>query len=109
MGFNAEGHLLTTSAKKPTQQRLLGTQLLLTAKSGKFVQEILAAVRIPPYALFRAIICRVLGSGQGRARFLTMSKKCAAVDMFLCIDTSKTKTKGLLEWWEIPSKTIMII
>lgn len=36
-----------------------------------------------------------------------VKKKCAAVDMFLVADTSRTGEKGLLEWWEIPSKAII--
>jgi hypothetical protein len=44
--------------------------------------------------------------GKGES-FDYIKKKCGAVDMFLCIDTSKTKAKGLLEWWEIPSKAVI--
>jgi|SaaInlV_165m_DNA_1040744.scaffolds.fasta_scaffold07887_1 hypothetical protein len=33
--------------------------------------------------------------------------KCSKVDMFLICDTSLVREKGLLEWWEIPSKVIL--
>ena len=36
-----------------------------------------------------------------------IEKKCKAVDMFLVADTSRTGEKGLLEWWEIPSKAVI--
>ena len=44
--------------------------------------------------------------GQGTV-FDCIKKKCNAVDTFLVADTSRTGEKGLLEWWEIPSKTII--
>lgn len=45
-------------------------------------------------------------AGQGEV-FDYIKKKCAAVDMFLVADTSRAGEKGLLEWWEIPSKAVI--
>ena len=45
-------------------------------------------------------------AGQGEV-FDYIKKKCDAVDMFLVADTSRTGEKGLLEWWEIPSKAVI--
>jgi len=45
-------------------------------------------------------------AGKGEP-FDYVKKKCDAVDMFLVADTSRTKEKGLLEWWEIPSKAVI--
>ena len=45
-------------------------------------------------------------AGNGES-FDYIEKKCKAVDMFLVADTSRTGKKGLLEWWEIPSKSII--
>ena len=39
--------------------------------------------------------------------FKGVEEKCKSVDMFLVADTSKVEQKGLLEWWEIPSKVIL--
>ena len=44
--------------------------------------------------------------GRGES-FDYIKKKCDAVDMFLVADTSRTGKKGLLEWWEVPSKAII--
>lgn len=44
---------------------------------------------------------------RGGEIFDYIKKKCDAVDMFLVADTSRTREKGLLEWWEIPSKAII--
>ena len=44
---------------------------------------------------------------KGGEIFDYIKKKCDAVDMFLVADTSRTGEKGLLEWWEIPSKAII--
>ena len=45
-------------------------------------------------------------AGQGEV-FDYIKKKCNAVDMFLVADASKTGEKGLLSWWEIPSKAVI--
>lgn len=45
-------------------------------------------------------------AGNGES-FDYIEKKCKAVDMFLVADTSRTGEKGLLEWWEIPSKAVI--
>lgn len=45
-------------------------------------------------------------AGQGES-FDYIEKKCAAVDMFLVADSSRVGEKGLIEWWEIPSKAII--
>ena len=45
-------------------------------------------------------------AGQGEV-FDYIKKKCDAVDMFLVADTSRIGEKGLIEWWEIPSKAII--
>lgn len=45
-------------------------------------------------------------AGQGEV-FDYIKKKCDAVDMFLVADTSRIGEKGLIEWWEIPSKAVI--
>ena len=45
--------------------------------------------------------------GKQLANMGAVKEKCAKVDMFLVADTARSAEKGLLEWWEIPSKSIV--